>query len=444
MTEESPRFAGEGRRGGAQGAPAPLKLNLGEDGFAFQLGADPVRRAAYRDLATIAVAEQTCLLAIGRGPGSESLLLERFGVHLGGLVRELRDRRLRQVLADRFVTIRMDGPIELVEYAPGTAEPGGVAQFVIHPWGLVLAPLDERRPWIGVRRAEIGMVTARPEVGGVRIDAAAGGTIVDLLRLGPAASRHEQDLVALRDAAHRDATVLVEALIPDAPFGVRDLASRVLVDGRPAGPEVLGDAWARVEAAVLSEPVFAESYRELLARAGGGVAMRWLALAPVEPGSAERKAWFFVALPGNLVAMELVSEGAHATYLFRVVPRVQYDGSAPGAMRPAAEAAIAGISDALVDARFLREPIGLPDDQLAGPAFLRYRLALAAIPSLAAARRMFVARLVHRDASSWGQALDELVRWHARSRVDGEAWPGRSGEEAAINEAGANAGGTEG
>ena len=439
MTDEPIRFAGDGRRAGSQGPPVPLEIVLETEGFSFRVGSEPVRRAAYRDLTTIAIADQAGLLAIGRGPGGEGLQLERFGVQLGGLIRELRDRRLRQLLADRFVEVPGDRPIDLVEYAAPAG--AGVAQFAAHPWGFVLAPLDERAPWIGVRRGEIGPIVPREEVGGVRVEVAGGAGAVDLLRLGPAAARFAQELSALRDGAHADAAALVGALILDAPFELRDRASRLLVDGRPAGPDGLGDAWPWLERAVLSEPVFAESYRLLVARAGDTQALRWLALSPVDPGSDERRAWFFVALPGNLVAMELVSEGAHATYLFRAVPRAGYDGSAPQAMRQAVEAAVAGISTALVDARFLREPIGLPDDQLAAPAYTRYRFALAALPSLATARRMFVARLVHRDAGGWSAALDDLVRWHAGARDDAAAWPGRTAQEGAIAEAAGSSGG---
>ncbi len=101
------------------------------------------------------------------------------------------------------------------------------------------------------------------------------------------------------------------------------------------------------------------------------------------------------------------------------------------------------ISAALVDARFLREPIALPDDQLATPEGIRYRLALRALPSLAAARAAFVGRLVHRDEDSWGAALDDLIAWHAACRDDAAVWPGRTTQEAQVAEA-SGGGGTAG
>lgn len=67
------------------------------------------------------------------------------------------------------------------------------------------------------------------------------------------------------------------------------------------------------------------------------------------------------------------------------------------------------ISAALLDARFLREPIALPDDQLARAEHLRYRLALRALPSVAAARKRFTTRLIHTDHDAWAAALDAAL-----------------------------------
>ena len=97
------------------------------------------------------------------------------------------------------------------------------------------------------------------------------------------------------------------------------------------------------------------------------------------------------------------------------------------------------ISAALIDSRFLREPMALPEAQLADAGHVRYRLALAALPTLATARRRFVARLVHDDPARWASALDNLITWHGASRDDAAGWPGRSAEESAVDAAGAGA-----
>lgn len=427
-------FAGEIRSGGPAGRPG--RVTLLPEGAVLEAAGTPPVTLAYRDLVVLAVDGGVGLVVAGEGSGAARWLLERFGPALGPLVAALRDGRLRQRLADGLVQLPDDERFELVEAAlPGEAAGGSfVAQLATHRWGLVLAPLDEQRPWIRLRRSGIGPVEPLEQAGGLHIRQADGGVAVDLLHLGGAATRHRARIEALRDGAALDAGRLVGALLADLPFGRRSRVARLLVDGRPVGPEELGDAFPAVETAVLGEPVFAESYAALVERAGGPAGTpRWLALAPEDPGSDVAKAWFFVALPGNLVAMEIVTSGAHATYCFRVVPPSRYGGGPPDV--DVARAVVAELSGALVDLRFLREPIALPAARLATPAGLRYRLAIAALPSLAAARDRFVARLVHRDPESWGAALDDLVAWHGACRDDGAAWPGRAVQEAEIDEA---------
>jgi hypothetical protein len=228
---------------------------------------------------------------------------------------------------------------------------------------------------------------------------------------------------------------IADSALADAPFDLRRRMGELLVEGCPFAPAAVGDGWPQVERAFLAEPTFAESYRALVARAGGEAAPRWLAAAPDGPGApGSPRVWFFVGLPGNLVAMELVSPGAHATYLFRVVPRAAYAGGPSDAA--ASAGAVREVSEALLDARFLREPMALPSDRLAEPRHQRYRLALAVLPSLAAARARFVARVVHRDPASWAAALDDVVAWHGGTSDDAAEWPGRASQESQIDEAG--------
>ncbi len=104
-------------------------------------------------------------------------------------------------------------------------------------------------------------------------------------------------------------------------------------------------------------------------------------------------------------------------------------------IRPAIDEAVQVVSEALVDSRFLREPMALSDEALGAPRFLRYRLALAALPSLAAARARFVARIVHRDDASWAAALAELIAWHGGVRDEAAVWPGRAAQDAMVDEA---------
>jgi hypothetical protein len=118
------------------------------------------------------------------------------------------------------------------------------------------------------------------------------------------------------------------------------------------------------------------------------------------------------------------------------MPRASYKGEPPEKLGIAAEQAVRDISEALVDCRFLREPMALPADQLKLPEYLRYRLALAVLPSLSMARARFVARIVHRSEASWAGAVADLIRWHSGVGDEAAEWPGRAAQESAISAAG--------
>ncbi len=446
---ETIEIHGEGRPAGPNTTSEPATVAIDSTGLTLEIGAGRPIRAGYRDISLIAIQQSTVLLVLGEGPDAMRFILEKFADRLGPMVRLLRELRLKQRLTDGLVKVP-DDPAELVEFAwaptaaplgPGRDGPAaattGVGQLVIQPWGFVVCPLDERATWIHFRRASIATVKISGP-GDVAIDGDPG--TLTLRGLGAAATRLHDTLAKLRDGAFADAAGFVDQLMTDAPFGVRQKASDLLVDGRPIRPDAFGSSgWPVVETAVLGEPTFAESYQSLCATAGPA-APRWVAMAPVDPGGKEPKIWFLIAMPGNLVALELVTAGAHATYFYRVMPRAQYAGEPPEKLGLAGEKAVRDISQALVDCRFLREPMALPEDQLRLPKYLRYRLALAVLPSLAWARSRFVARVVHRDPTSWSAAVADLVKWHSTARDEAAEWPGRAAQESQIAAAGGDGG----
>ena len=446
---ETIEIHGEGRVAGPKTASEPTTVSIDGTGLTLQIGSARPIRAGFRDVSVIAIQQATVLLVLGDGPDAMRVILEKFADKLGPMVRLLRELRLKQRLTDGLVKVP-DDPAELMEFAwtpttgplgPGPDGPAvattGVGQFVIQPWGFVVCPLDERATWIHYRRASIATVST-PSPGQVVVDGEPG--MLMLRGLGAASTRLHDTLAKLRDGAFADAAGFVEELMPDAPFGVRQKASDLLVDGRPTRPDAFGDTgWPVVETAVLGEPKFADSYKSLCSTAGAA-APRWVAMSPVDPGGAEPKIWFLIAMPGNLVALELVTAGAHATYFFRVMPRAQYKGEPPEKLGIAGEQAVRDVSEALVDCRFLREPMALPADQLRLPEYLRYRLALAVLPSLAWARGRFVARIVHRSPATWSAAVADLIRWHSTAKDEAAEWPGRAAQESAISQAGGDGG----
>jgi hypothetical protein len=413
------------------GPPLETTVRLEAEGFVIAAGAGPPVFAAYRDLGTVAVESGSVRIELGDAP-PDPWLFERFGQQLGRLASGLRDGRFRQWLTDGLLEEAAGQPIELLEATiDGTH---GVAQVLYHDRGVALAPVDDRRPALRVRRADIAGVSNERGTGRLRIEpSAAASTAIELAGLGALEERHRQRWQELRDQAATEMAAIVGLYLADAPFDVRQRALEGLVEGRAATAVTLGPAFERLEAAVLREPDYARSYRALVDRAGGETAARWIALAPARPGAPDDpRVWFLVGLPGNLLALELVSAGAHATYLYRVAPRASFDGRGPHAAADL-EAAVRDVSDALIDARFLREPMAIPADRLAEPDKLRYRLALAVLPSLARARERFVARLVHADPATWEAGLDDLIAWHGDARDEDAVWPGRAGQESAID-----------
>jgi len=412
----------------AAGVAGPARVDISDAGVMLARDSGAPVVANFRDVSVIAVDHGRLLLVIG--DGAARFLVEGLGDRLGLVVSELRERRARQALHDRFIEVPTSERLELVEYQ--VADEHGVAQVAYHAWGVALLPVDERHTTRLVRRADISSVTADGSTGSVALQlrprpGTAADAPINLLSLGAGVEHHRARLAALRDGALADAAAIVARLLPDAPFMVRQVGSGALVDGRPVSAAELEGAWPFVERAVLVDPVFAASYRALVAHGtvSGKSAPVWLSLAPRTPGQTdEYMAWFFVGLPGNLIAFELVSQGAHATYLFRVLPRSAYEPQLDDGVGQPLTAAVSDISESLIDARFLREPIYLTETALLDPGYTRYRFAIAALPTLRAARWRFVGRLIHSDDASWSAALDDAIRFNSSTRDDTAVWPG--------------------
>jgi hypothetical protein len=403
---------GLGRNLAHDTGPTAFRLEMAPNALLLAIAGQHPVSAAYRDLETIAVDQGRVLLVLSGG--SVRLIAEQLGAGLATLVGELRERRARQMLTDRLIDLPAADRLELVEY--DAAREHGVAQLAFHPWGFALIPLDERRSWHIVRRADIAAVFPDQSQGRVRLEVAArpgrAGYAIDLLGLGLDTVRTAQRFSILHDGAQSDAQAIVARLAPDTGADVRMRAGSLLVDGRPTSRQELGDAWGPIEKAVLSEPTFAASYQALSAKgAAAEGAGSWIALAPRKPlDPSEHTAWFLVALPGDLLAFELVSEGAHATYLFRA--------------RDSHDAAVFDVSECLIDSRFLRSAIYLADAALAETRNERQRLAVATLPSLRAARSRFVGRLIHTDEAAWARALDDVLKWNAANPGATGTWPG--------------------
>jgi hypothetical protein len=412
MADGPTRIPAQLRSNGA-GAPAPATVTLEDETFTVAPAAGMPLQVQYRDLAGLAVEGYAVRLDFVDGT---TLTLAQLGQQLPGLVDRLREGRTRQRLADRLVRLPAD-PLQVVDAAWGGAR--GLCQLVVHPWGLVLVPYDTSREDLAVRRAEVGEVADDPTGGRVTIEA--GDVRVVLMGLGGQVPRISGAIRGLRQAAEADAAAIVSSVLPTASLVLRRRLAGSLIDGQPMDRASLGSDWEEVRAAFEATGDMAASLASLATLAGGDAGW-WLSVAPTRPAAPEPdpKAWFFTAFPGA-VAMEVASTGAHATYLF--------------ATRGSDAAAVVGqVSEALVDLRFLREPIALPDDRLAAGGARDYRRTVAAIPSLRAARARFVGRVVHDDG--WEAAVRDVLAFLAGPGAAGGTWPGRAAQESKVAAAG--------
>ncbi len=142
--------------------------------------------------------------------------------------------------------------------------------------------------------------------------------------------------------------------------------------------------------------------------------------------------WFLIPIysvepgrPGNIVAMESVSQESRgsATYFFRLTGRKEYPGfSATDSLDAVADEFITKINRCMLAVNFRREPIYLPRERLNEPGYLRYRVAVSAIPELRELRELFVGRVIHRSPGQWKEDADQLMRFNAEAGEDSLKW----------------------
>jgi len=134
-----------------------------------------------------------------------------------------------------------------------------------------------------------------------------------------------------------------------------------------------------------------------------------------ESGRDQTILWFFTPFardgrPVNAVGQEITSEEGHATYVFRLMEPGEFaaaEGAGPEALAGAVAAAVARLNRALLTLNFRREPIYLPDDQIASGRSARYRAALRRLDYLQWTRRAFLGRAIHN--ATWERQLLDLI-----------------------------------
>jgi hypothetical protein len=128
----------------------------------------------------------------------------------------------------------------------------------------------------------------------------------------------------------------------------------------------------------------------------------------VSPDTSRTDLWYFCPLsregtPVNAVAQEVASEAGHATYLFRLMEPARFAALSGETLADEVGRSIARLNRALLQLNFRREPIYLPEEQLATEKYARYRVALRKLEYLRSAREAFLGRAVHN--ASWEEQV---------------------------------------
>jgi hypothetical protein len=124
--------------------------------------------------------------------------------------------------------------------------------------------------------------------------------------------------------------------------------------------------------------------------------------------------WYFTPLakegrPVNLVAQEVTSDEGHATYVYRLTEPDRFASLAGDPLTEEVAAGIGRLNRTLLTLNFRREPIYLPEDQIATPRYAKYAVALRKLDYLRWTREAFLTRLIHNE--SWDRQLaDALAR----------------------------------
>jgi len=251
------------------------------------------------------------------------------------------------MLHDRFIEVPYRERLELVEFEQ--SDEHGVADRVPR-MGVALLPIDERQPWLLVRRAisprsrripqrarsPSGDSTAGHQpTAGVQLSALAIARSITVSNSSRCATVRPVTRPRCHPArAGRAVPGSPACILPARDGSPASGRSSLRVGHSSSAPcsstPPLPRATKRSSRAALLTPGAAG-----MAGAGAAPADRGRRATPDERREGDYMSWFFVGLPGNLVAFELVSAGSHATYLFRIVPRPTSRAAARRSHRPA-------------------------------------------------------------------------------------------------------------
>lgn len=429
---------------GAELEAAEASFAVGPEALVAHPRQQPVLRVDYADVDAFERGDYVFALRLASGERVEASML-------GRRFNETADACALALTAFQARNLLLEEPGGGEAFAGDVARDGAEAPAEVRVYRTSLAVLPRGAVPYAIPLGEVASVGF--DEGRYSVDLATASGPVSLLRLGkkthPCLRLLESRLTELR----RRTAEAVAYLAPGLPTLTARRLAQALPDGVPASKVQLDaispELWPTLIKAAVADARLRASFEELLARCPPGEAALGVketnARQDLEPeaegepppdaeeGAVEapepevaadaeggespmagRVAWLAFPIwsedrtrPGNAVAIEAVTRGGRATYLFRIAPPGVYRGASTDELRELARERVRSVSRALVALTFKREPIYLPDEKIRSGPYARYRLALRLSAPLKDSRASFVGRAIH--GPGWARQLESAL-----------------------------------
>jgi len=338
-----------------------------------------------------------------------SILLSRLGSSYDQFALELGNRHSDAIAK----ALLMEEPNKLYEAScsysavTGGSTTSGQCRARIYETALVILPVNAKP-----RRIPLTFITS-VDLQGYKVVVTSEYGIVELSRLGNATSFFSDKLREAVRSLEAATLETIKSMIPSAGYNELRGLSRPMAEGRAAPRKsvemISPDLWKRLELSV-SQSQLAETYQHLSTIGESG-------LSSIGLRKAMEGVYVWVLVPvmgsvqggGNAIVMEVTSEGGHASYLFWVVPRAEFQNITKDSWSREAENVTRALNEAVIATGFRREPIYLSEDQLNTPEYGKYLYAAANLDSLRFLRERFFARVIHVDFDQWKEDLQDAL-----------------------------------
>jgi len=256
--------------------------------------------------------------------------------------------------------------------------------------------------------------------------------IFELSRMGNAFQYFLDSLTGAQRALEATAIEAILEMLPSATSDEIQTLAKMMPEGWPAARKdietISKELWKLLETKVNDTPL-AQTYDYLTS-----IGEAEHAAIGLKKTMKSTYVWFLVPITGtlenggNTLAMEIVTEKGHATYLFRVLSRKSFTTPPREEFLRETERLAETLSEAMIATGFRREPIYLDDERLLTEAYRKYLFAAGNLSELKLLRRRFYARTIHRNFENWKQNLHEALRFNTSAESDDQRWSASNNE----------------